>query len=205
MTNIVLIQGHPDAGGQHLGHALEQAYAEGAREAGHEVKAIHVAELDFGFLRSKEEWQQGEPVADIKGAQDKIAWANHIVIFYPLWLGTMPAILKAFLEQSLRPGFALNYGGTDGRGGKDGAGKNAMPKKLLSGKSGRVVVTMGMPALAYRLFFRAHSLKSLERNILKFCGITPIGETLIGMVENIDDEKRKNVLNNMRALGRKQR
>ena len=42
---------------------------------------------------------------------------------------------------------------------------------------------MGMPALIYRWYYGAHGLKSLERNILKFTGVGPIKESLIGMVE----------------------
>ncbi len=57
--------------------------------------------------------------------------------------------------------------------------------KPLSGRSARVVVTMGMPALAYRWFYRAHSVKSLERNILGFVGFAPVNETLIGSVDGL--------------------
>ena len=82
---------------------------------------------------------------------------------YPLWLGTMPAALKALLEQSLRPDFAMDYTGR-------------WPAGRLKGRSARVVVTMGMPELAYRWWFGAHSLKSLERNVLKFVGISRCGK-----------------------------
>src|SRR3546814_10287671 len=78
------------------------------------------------------------------------SWADHLVILYPLWLGDVPALLKGFLEQILRPGFAIDEGST------------GMSAKLLTGRSARIIVTMGMPAPIYRLFFRAHSLKSLE-------------------------------------------
>lgn len=61
---------------------------------------------------------------------------------------------------------------------------------------------MSMPALFYRWYFRAHSLKSLERNILGFCGIGPITESLIGMIESPDNANRERWLAKMRALGR---
>jgi putative NADPH-quinone reductase len=61
---------------------------------------------------------------------------------------------------------------------------------------------MGMPAFFYRWYFRAHSLKSLERNILGFCGIGPIKESLIGMIEATDNAKRERWLAKMHALGR---
>jgi putative NADPH-quinone reductase len=61
---------------------------------------------------------------------------------------------------------------------------------------------MGMPALIYRWYFGAHSLKSLERNILGFVGIGPIRETLIGLVETRSAARREKWLEKLRALGR---
>jgi putative NADPH-quinone reductase len=73
----------------------------------------------------------------------------------------------------------------------------------LKGRSARVVVTMGMPAPLYRWFFRAHSLRSLERNILAFCGIGPVRDSLIGMVEAGGPAKHQRWLATMRELGRR--
>jgi putative NADPH-quinone reductase len=44
-------------------------------------------------------------------------------------------------------------------------------------------------------------VKSLERNILRFAGIRPVRETLIGSVESIGDEGRRQWLAKVRALG----
>ena len=51
--HLLLIQGHPDAATPHLCHALAAAYATGAQEAGHRVRSLNVAELDFPLLRSQ--------------------------------------------------------------------------------------------------------------------------------------------------------
>ena len=104
----------------------------------------------------------------------------------------MPALLKGFLEQVLRPGFAF-AAVTDAK----------LPKKLLTGKSARIVVTMGMPALFYRWYFRAHSIRSLERNILKFCGITPVRASFVGGVETLGPRGRGNWLSRIEPLGRR--
>ena len=88
----------------------------------------------------------------------------------------------------MRPGFALEYR------------EHGFPRKLLAGRSARVVVTMGMPAFFYKLVYGAHSVKSLERNILKFVGIRPIGRTIIGAVE-ADADRRREWLEEMEALG----
>jgi putative NADPH-quinone reductase len=184
---IVIIQGHPDARGGRFCHALVAAYKSAAEAAGHQVRSIDVAAMDFPVLRTKEDWDSGSPNDAIRHAQESIGWAQHLVIVYPLWLGTLPALLKAFFEQTFRPGFALARSG-QGFGG------------LLNGRSARIVVTMGMPALVYRWYFGAHSLKSFERNVLRFCGIRPIRETLIGMVES-KPAARERWLAELRALG----
>lgn len=188
---IAVIQGHPDPSANRFGHALAAAYADGAKEGGHEVVGIDVAGLDFPLLRSKQDFEQGAPPEAVYRAQQTIEWAEHLVFVYPLWLGSMPALLKGFLEQVFRPGFAME---------KPLSGIRW--KKRLVGKSARIVVTMGMPAIIYRWYFRAHSLKSLERNILGFCGISPIRETLIGAVDSLDSARRGKWLGRLHSLGR---
>ena len=188
---ILLIQGHPDASAPHLCHALAQAYAQGAIAAGHEVREIEVAAIDFALLRSQHEWELGLLPASLKPAQADIGWAQHIVLFFPLWLGDMPALLKGFLEQVARPGFAFST-----------EGGNTFGRKGLTGRSARVVVTMGMPALVYRWFYRAHSLKALERNVLGFIGYGPIHETLIGQVDTLGEAGVSTWLQRLRRLGR---
>jgi putative NADPH-quinone reductase len=193
-SQVLLIQGHPDPAGGHLCHALAQAYADGAREATHDVRTLDVAQLDFPLLRSQHAWTQEALPPALAPAQEAIRWADHLVFFFPLWLGGMPALLKGFLEQIAREGFAF---------AKDGG--NPMGHKLLKGRSARLVVTMGMPAPVYRYYFRAHSIKALERNILGFVGIGPIEETLIGLVEAMDDKARAKWFAKLRELGRQAR
>jgi putative NADPH-quinone reductase len=190
---ILIIQGHPDPKGGHLCHALAQAYADGAAEAGHKLRRVEVAQLDFPLLRSADEWQNNPLPPMLKPAQDDIEWAQHLIVVFPLWMGDMPALLKGFLEQVARPGFAF-------KPGRDG---NSFGKKGLSGRSARVVVTMGMPALVYRHYFRAHAVRALERNVLGFVGIAPVHETLVGGVEATDADERARWLDKLRALGRK--
>lgn len=189
---VVIIQGHPDPAGGHFCHALADAYADGAVAGGHEVRRIDIAVLDFPWLRRKQEFEQDDPPAAIGKAQQAIAWADHLLIVYPLWLGTMPALLKAFWEQTLRPGFAHDVGA---RGWK----------KLLSGRSARIVVSMGMPALVYRLYFHAYGLKALEHSILRICGIRPIRTSLIGNIEARDGVARAQWMQKMLDLGRASR
>jgi putative NADPH-quinone reductase len=189
--SIVIIDGHPDDSPQRFLHALANAYADGACAGGHTVKTVAVADLEFPLLRSAEDFEKGQPPEAIRGAQDIIGHADHLLLLFPLWLGSMPAILKGFLEQLLRPGFAY------------APAPSGLPKKLLAGKSAHVIVTMGMPGFFYRWYYRAHSLKSLERNILNAVGIKPVRTTVIGMVGSNNSSNRRRWLRKMSDLGKR--
>ena len=147
---LTIVQGHPDPAGNHLCHALSDAYATGALSAGHKVARIEVAQLDFPILRTQQDFEHGDLPETLVDARDSIVSAQHLLVVFPLWHGTMPALLKAFLEQVMRPGVALEYR------------QRGFPIGLLTGRSARVVVTMGMPVLIYRWYFRAHGAADLS-------------------------------------------
>lgn len=189
--HIAVIQGHPDPGGNRFCHALAEAYVRGAKSSGHSIEVVDIAKIEFPILRLPREFEHGGVPEGIKQAQQAIQSAEHLVIIYPLWLGTLPAYMQAFFEQTFKPGFAA-VKVEDGK----------FWKKLLSGRTAHIVVTMGMPAYLYRWYFFAHGLKCLERNILGFSGIKTTKETLIGGVETISDRKRKQWLERMEQFGR---
>lgn len=84
-------------------------------------------------MRTQADLESGSVPSTLAEAQEQMRWANHWVFLFPLWHGTMPAQLKGFLEHIFRPGFAMEYR------------KRGFPKRLLKGRSARIVVTMGMP------------------------------------------------------------
>lgn len=188
MRRVLLIDGHPDPE-PHFIHALADAYATGAGAGGHDLRRLTIASLDFPILRSPTDWLEGAPPAAIAAAQADVHWAEHLVILFPLWLGDLPALLKGFFEQLARPGFALRYR------------EKGFPEKLLTGRSAHVYVSMGMPAIAYRLWYRAHGLKAFERNVLRFSGIAPVRTDMIGAVDG-DADARKAWLGKLETAGR---
>ncbi len=187
---IAIIQGHPDFEGGHFCHALADSYRSGAEAAGHAVDIIDTGRLDLPYIRNQAQWRAPPVDESIVQMQAIVGAADHLVIIYPLWLGDMPATLKSALEHLSCGGFVMSV---DEKGHW---------QQKLKGKSARVLVTMGMPALVYRLYFLSHSLKNLERNILKFAGVKPVRTTLMGRVEGEGRSgQRKAWLAQMRSLG----
>jgi len=192
LRRILVVIGHPDADPARLCRALADSYEQGARSVGYEVRRIDVAKLDFPLLRSADDFLHGSLAPSLQDAVEQLRWAEHVVFIFPLWLGTMPALLKAFLEQVMRPGVAFAY---------PKPGEGGFVKTLLTGRSAHVVVTMGMPPVFYRYWYFGHGLAGMRRNILNFVGLKPVRETLFGPAEGASDTKRKGWIEKMRQLG----
>jgi putative NADPH-quinone reductase len=186
---VCIVQGHPHGSGAHFCHALAEAYAEGAAAAGAEVLRLDIAALAPACLTDPAAFAT-EPPEPMAGARAAVRAADHLVFVFPLWLGTMPALLKAFLEQLARAEFALGKGG--GR----------WPAKKLAGKSARLVVTMGMPAFAFRLFWGAAGVRCLRQGILGIAGVAPVRTSLIGGVDALDSAARAAWFARMAEYGR---
>lgn len=187
---VCIIDGHPDPAPERLIHAFCDAAQDGARQAGHEVSRIDICKLDFGFLTSTEDFS-APPPEPVLSARRALAEAEHLFFAFPIWLGSMPAKTKAFFEQAAREEFFLEAEASD----------HNWPRKMMSGKSARIVVTMGMPGFAYKLFMDAGSLKALERGLLGLSGFKPVRHTICGGVGAADEAKRAEWIEEMRGLG----
>lgn len=184
---ILVLDGHPDASGEHFCGALADAYANAATAAGHEVRRVKLGDLDTPFLTVPGDFESPPPEA-LRQIQTDIVWCEHLVVIFPLWLGTVPAKLKALLEQLFRGGFGFNING------QGWAGK-------MKGRGARLIVTMGMPGPIFTLVFGAHGVKALERGVFWLSGFSPIRRTIVGGVEAIGSRGRAQWLARVRALG----
>jgi len=164
---VAVIVGHPAA--DSWCGALADSYAAAARAGGHEVRMVHLAQLDFdpNLHEGYRQIQALEP--DLLAAQATVAWAEHVVIAYPIWWGSVPALLKGFLDRILLPGFAFKY-----RPGK------AFPEQLLRGRSAQLLVSMDTPPWYFRWVYRMPGIVQLKKTTLEFCGIAPVKVAAFG-------------------------
>lgn len=138
MKTILILDGHPDPDGTHLCHALTKAYRDGAEKAGHRPILVRVADLDFRILRKPSDFKDQPSPEPVRPVRDALRKADHLVLIYLLWLGTLPAYTKGFLEQLLHYDTAFERSAED-----------RWPKGKMRGKSARIVLTASMPAKGY--------------------------------------------------------
>ncbi|MBU8933958.1 MAG: NAD(P)H-dependent oxidoreductase [candidate division Zixibacteria bacterium] len=190
MKKTLVILGHPSS--ESFSACLADKYCEGAKDSGNEIKRINVGELDFApFLKngySKEQYI--EP--DILKSQEQIKWANHLVFIYPTWWATPTALLKAFIERTMLPGFAYKFKKS----------KHVVAwDKLLKGKSARIISTMDTPPIIYKWIVGDPGYKMMK-DMFHFCGIKPVSKTYFGSVKMSSEATRRKWLSKCLNIGR---
>ncbi len=187
MKKMVVIQGHPAR--ESFGEGLAEAYAEGAREAGAEVEVVALGELDFdpvlrmGFGPG----QRLEP--DLVAAREAIERADHVVFEFPVWWGTLPALLKGFIDRVFLPGWAFKNTG------------KAFPEGLLAGRTARVIATMDSPSYWYWFKHGRAAHRTLTHATLNYVGISKVKETTVYEVRKLDEGGRAAWIERARSLG----
>lgn len=185
-AEVLILLGHPDK--RSFGGALAQAYEEGARDAGCQVRLMHLADMEFDAA------PRGRPAGlepSLEEARERIRGAAHLVLVYPTWLGAMPARMKGFFERVFADDFAFRF-----------APGARLPERLLKGRSADVLVTMDTPPLAYRWVIGAPGHRMVERAILAPAGIGPVKLSSIGPLKGSSDERRQRWLDEARAQAR---
>lgn len=187
---ILVLDGHPSP--RSLSAALAAQYAQAARQAGHHVDTVHLSELAFdpdlgaGYAGAP----PLEP--DLQALQQRLRDAEHLVMAYPVWWGSVPARLKGLLDRVLTPGFAFRYE----RG-------QALPQRLLAGRSARLLVTLDTPGWYFRWLQGAPAHRMMRDAVLRFCGFAPVRISAFAPVIHSSPAQRHDWLQRAARLGRR--
>jgi len=188
MKKIVIINGHPDR--ESFSHALQQAYKTGALSSNNMVEEITLSDMEFSPILQYGYRKRTDLEPDLLTAWNKILQADHLVLIFPTWWGSMPALMKGFFDRMFLPGFAFEY-----------QEKSPFPKKLLKGKTSEIIITMDTPVWYYKWILGNTGVKLLKNSILSFCGIKNVRTTYLAVMKTSDDRQRKTWLSKVEKLG----
>jgi len=152
---ILLVFAHPES--RSLNGALRDVAVQELRTQGHEVRvsdlyAQHwkaaVDHADFPPLppdtrlkvagASKQAFEADALTGDVKAEIEKLLWADVLILQFPLWWFSMPAILKGWVDRVFAYGFAYGVGEHSEKRWGDRYGEGR-----LSGKRAMLIVTAG--------------------------------------------------------------
>ncbi len=185
---ILIIKGHPD--NDSYNYAIAEAYKRGVNKTSSEIREINIRDLNFN--PNLQYGYKKRPVLepDLVKAQEAILWAEHLVWIYPVWWGSVPAIMKGFIDRVFHPGFAFKR-----------REKSYFWDRYLKGKTARLICTLDQPAWYYALVYRKPSHNAMKKATLKFVGIKRVKITTVGPVRLSSEKFRKNWLRKIEKLG----
>jgi NAD(P)H dehydrogenase (quinone) len=152
---VLLVFAHPEP--RSLNGALRDVAIKELEAQGHEVRVSdlyadcwksEVDRTDFPLLapaaRFKPAAASGQAFAanalteDVRAEHEKLLWADALILQFPLWWFTMPAILKGWVDRVYAYGFAYGVGEHSDKRWGDRYGEGT-----LAGKRAMLLVTTG--------------------------------------------------------------
>ncbi len=153
--NILIVYAHPEP--HSLNGALKDFAVRHLQSHGHAVQVSDLyamrwkPQLDAGdslegatgsrfdpSLDSRHAFEHGRQSPDIAAEQDRLRWADVVLLQFPLWWFSMPAILKGWVERVYACGFAYGVGEHSDTHWGDRYGEGSM-----AGKRAMLLVTAG--------------------------------------------------------------
>lgn len=186
--NTLIVFNHP-YGGSFCG-AILAAVERGLKTGGHKCRVINLDQDDFDpVMRSKDllafvgAGRAGEDAIDaiddqVREYKEHLEWAEHLVMIFPVWWMTTPAMTKGFIDKVIFP--AIAYDMKDGR-----------LVSRLSLRKVTVITTMNTPADIYREVFGNPLEGSLIKGTFRQIGIENIEWTSLSEVKQVSRGQRE--------------
>ncbi|CAN5177245.1 NAD(P)H-dependent oxidoreductase [soil metagenome] len=203
--NILIVFAHPEPAS--LNGSLKDFAVRRLQAAGHSVRvsdlyAMHwKAGVDAGdntdhesgapfdaVAESSHAFANGTQSADIALEQDKLRWADAVILQFPLWWFSMPAILKGWIDRVYAYGFAYGVGEHSDRHWGDRYGEGTM-----KGKRAMLMVTTGGWASHYSQRGVNGALDDLlfpiQHGVLYYPGFDVLPPFVVHQTGSVDDAR----------------
>lgn len=179
-------------------NAILKAVQQGLTAGGHQFETIHLDKDKFDpVMREKDllafAWagkgldkaleKIDPPIFEYK---KKLEEAENLVMIFPIWWMSMPAMTKGFVDKVIFPAIAYDMDG--------GQLKSRLPLKKVT-----IISTMNTPADIYKEHFGNSLEGSLIKGTFNQIGIKDVRWISLNMVKRVSEEQRKTWLKEIEA------
>jgi NAD(P)H dehydrogenase (quinone) len=160
---IFILNGHPAE--TSISRTLAEAYREAATAAGHSVRTTYIHDLAFDSDYGFGGYVNQKPLEDcLEQVLTDVEWSDHFVLTTPMWWGGLPAKTKGLFDRAFLPGRTFDTRNPHWTG---------LPAPMLTGRTGRVIMTSDSPDWFFRLAYKRAMAVSVKKQIFEFVGIKP--------------------------------
>ena len=183
----LIVFNHPN-GGSYCS-AVMAAVEKGLKESGQPCRIINLDQEEFDpVMRTKDliafagAGRIGEEALSMVDEQvmdykKNLEWAEHLVMIFPIWWMTMPAMTKGFIDKVIFPAIAYNMD------------KGRLVSRLNIRKV-TVITTMNTPSQVYKDMFNNSLEGSLLKGTFRQIGITDVDWVSLNEVKQTSQEQR---------------
>lgn len=195
---VLIVWAHPEA--HSFNGSLVDLAQRSLSEAGHSVRTTDLYREGFKAVASEADFQErsnanrlvydDEQLVASKGAGfdsqieqalEDLHWCDQLILQFPLWWFSVPAIMKGWIDRVMVKGVAYGGGRWYDQGGFKGR------RALLS------LTTAAYPAMCYPNGINGAMeaiLWPLQHGVLRFCGFETLAPHIIWSATYIDDAAR---------------
>lgn len=162
-------------------HAINEEVVRLLKAMGHEVKVSDLYEMDFKPVLKPEDFNlmsSGTVAADVKVEQEKITWAERLILVYPIWWTGFPAILKGYIDRVFSYGFAYAI---DEKGWV----------RPLKGRKALLISTHDQPESVYHDRMYASLRDTQDVGVFELCGIAAQHVFFPGIMDSSDELRQR--------------
>lgn len=186
MKNILLING--DLFKTEATDFLIAAYANGATEGNHQVRKIAIADQLFNFNRQFAYSYNAKLETDLQAAWRQMLWANHVVLFCPVFATHIPSKVSGFFERLFNQGEQTIH---------------TLRTQGLHGRSARIVSILDQRLFDDWLVEKKTNFMTIKKDIFKRVHINPVHSATIGQLHELDNDYSQKWVAKLHAFGKK--
>lgn len=167
MKNVLIING--DLFKSSSTEFLIQAYERGVKDGGGVSRRLVIADLLFNYNMQFPNRSSAQLESDLQRSLRELLWANHIVLFCPVFQSYIPSKISGFFDRLLHNSYSFSVSNN------------------LYGRTGRIVSILDEQLYQEYQITKKTNFMAIKRSVFERSHISPVYTSTIGHLYQLDN------------------